>query len=158
MSSRRSKPLTPMVKRNFRWIIRHAATRTEANCVRTCALEVIEPKLKVDLAGIVLHERELCPPHWFVDPIGCGRSRRDCVRASDFCPRTSRNAQRGANSGHGHSSEKRSPGQHEMLRLPVGVMRPHWLRFTGKTSRRKLGWRMDKLTELPINAPYRTTA
>lgn len=63
-----AKPLAAVVKRNLRRVIRHAPTGAEANRVGARALEVIEPELRVELARVILHERELRPAHRFVHP------------------------------------------------------------------------------------------
>ena len=48
------EPLAAMVKRNLGRVIRHAAAGAQADCVRTGALEIIEPELQVKLAWIIL--------------------------------------------------------------------------------------------------------
>src|SRR3981081_90164 len=66
-----AQPLTPGVEGNARGIISDTSAGAQANGIRLGAFEIIEPELKIELAWVIFHERELCPPHWFVNPGGC---------------------------------------------------------------------------------------
>src|SRR6266536_804911 len=57
----------PIVQRNLRRIVRHAATRAQTRRVAVRLLEEVEPEVDVVLDGIVLDERELCPAHRTVE-------------------------------------------------------------------------------------------
>ncbi len=81
-----TEPAAAMVKGNLGGIIRHAAAAAEADRVRVGALKIIQPERQVELAGIVLNERELCPSHRLVNP-GWGRRRRQSFGA---CPQARR--------------------------------------------------------------------
>src|SRR5439155_24818854 len=65
-----AEPLTAVMKGNRCRVIRDATARAQAGCVRRGALEVIEPELRIELAGVVLDEGELRPAHWAVNPVG----------------------------------------------------------------------------------------
>ena len=69
-----AEPLTAMVERHLGRVIRDAAAGAQTNRVRACALEIVEPELRIELAGVILDECELRPTHRSVCP---GRS---CVR------------------------------------------------------------------------------
>src|SRR5436189_176636 len=60
--------LATMVKSDLRRIIRDASTGAEAGCIGMGPFEIIEPELWVKFPRIILDQRELSPPHWFVDP------------------------------------------------------------------------------------------
>ena len=57
-----------MMKGNLGGIIRDATAGAQADGVRLCALEIIEPELQIELAGIVFDQRELRPAHGPIDP------------------------------------------------------------------------------------------
>ena len=87
-----AEPRAAMVKRNRRRVIRHATAAAQAHRVGFRARKIIEPERQVELARIVLDERELRPAHRLVDPRRRGRNRgRRCGGAGD---RTFRGARR----------------------------------------------------------------
>ena len=63
-----TEPLAAMMERDRGRIVGDAAARAEADGVGFRALEVIEPELRIELARIVLDERELRPAHRAIDP------------------------------------------------------------------------------------------
>ena len=65
-----AKEPAAMVERDFRRVVGHAPAGRQAGRVGVSALEVIEPELRVVLAGVVLDERQLCPSHRLVVPAG----------------------------------------------------------------------------------------
>ena len=71
-----AKEPAAMVERDLRRVVGHATAGRQAGRVGVGALEVVEPELRVVLAGIVLDERQLCPPHRLVVPAGGRRLRR----------------------------------------------------------------------------------
>src|SRR2546422_6483117 len=46
-----AQPLTAMMERNLRGIVRNASSRAQANGVRPGAPEIVEPELRLELAG-----------------------------------------------------------------------------------------------------------
>src|SRR6185503_19807646 len=66
------EPLAAVVKWNFCRVIRDAAAGAETNRVGAGALKVIEPKLWVEFAWVILHQSELRSAHRLVHPIGSG--------------------------------------------------------------------------------------
>ena len=71
-----AKPGAAVMERHLRRIIGHATPRAEAHRVRAGALEVVEPELGIELARVILDERELRPAHGFVHPARRRRSHR----------------------------------------------------------------------------------
>ena len=63
-----AQPGTAVVQRNLRRIISHAAARAQANRIRMSALEIIEPELHVEFAGIIFDQGELCPEDGTIKP------------------------------------------------------------------------------------------
>ena len=60
--------LTAMMERNFGRVVRHAPAGAQTDAVAAGAAEVVEPEREVELARVVLHQRELGPPHRAIDP------------------------------------------------------------------------------------------
>ncbi len=58
-----SEIFAAIVKRNLRGIERHASARRETRGIGMDAAKVIEPELRVVMAGIVFDERQLHPAH-----------------------------------------------------------------------------------------------
>ena len=71
-----AKPRTAMMERHLRRIIGHATSRAEAHRVGAGALEVFEPELGIELARVILDQRELRPAHGLVHPTRRRRSHR----------------------------------------------------------------------------------
>ncbi len=64
-----AEPLTAVVQRDLRRIIRHASARAEAGGIGVGALEVVQPEVEIVRARIVLHQRQLRPAHGPVEPV-----------------------------------------------------------------------------------------
>src|ERR1700722_2781487 len=54
-----SEPLTPIMQRNFRWIIRHTSTRTQTRGIGMRAPKITEPEPGIVLSRIVFDQRQL---------------------------------------------------------------------------------------------------
>ena len=65
-----AEPLTAVVERHNRRIIRDATAGAQTGRVGAGAFEVIEPELRIEFAGIIFNEGKLCPAHGPVDPVG----------------------------------------------------------------------------------------
>ena len=81
-----------LLQRNLRGIERNHAARAQAGRVGMNAAKVVEPELRIVVAGIVFNKRELRPAHGAVVPAacaGCGLRRfgYGCGRRADFAPR-----------------------------------------------------------------------
>ena len=70
-----AEPLARMMERNLRRVVGHASAATQASRRGLGPPEIVQPKAKVKLAGVVLDQRELRPAHRFVDPRGSGSNR-----------------------------------------------------------------------------------
>ena len=101
-----AQPGAAMVEGNLGRVIRHAAAGAEADGVRLGAREVIEPELQVELARVVLDERQLGPAHGLVDPRRRGRdgAGHGCVRAERGAERKLADAD--GRAGHGRGLEE----------------------------------------------------
>jgi hypothetical protein len=76
------EPGAAVVERHLGRVVGHAAARAQAHRVAVGPLEVVEPELRVEGAGVVLDECQLAPPHRPSCPRGIGqrrirRARRD---------------------------------------------------------------------------------
>ena len=81
-----AKPRATVVERELGRVIRHAAARAEADRVGVSASEVIEPELEVELAWVIIDERELCPAHRSVHPTRRGGEPRGSLSRVDSRP------------------------------------------------------------------------
>ena len=72
----RAEPLAAIVQRDLGGIVGDATPRAQTSGIGVRALEVVQPEARIVLAGVVLDQRQLRPPHGTVEPARRLRSRR----------------------------------------------------------------------------------
>ncbi len=98
-----AEPAAAVMKGDPRGIKSHASTGAETSGIGVGAFEVVEPELKIELAGVIFNESELRPAHGAIDPAWFGAGGRALGFAEPPASEC-RGAQPGA------CFEKRSPG------------------------------------------------
>ena len=63
-----AKPCTAMVQRDGCGIVRDDTPCAQTNPVGVNTFEIIQPKIRIEPAGIVFHKDQLSPTHWAVEP------------------------------------------------------------------------------------------